>query len=353
MAGLLGHVVSLLTTQRENAATEALSYVLSSNTARGALASLLSGGHGSPVAVARIRTQASVGEESRPDVVVYADDDRPGGFIEAKLWAGLTDAQPVEYLRRLEEQGGQVLLFLVPKERIEPILMELSARARAKSVALSDWSHAGSLRVARTPTGKSLIVSSWASVLGALRLALAQANENDALADIDQLEALVDRFATEGFIPLSASELSDLEVPRRIVSLIDVVDRGVLAAVAAGHLKRDGLKETPGRYSAGRYVAFPQAICWMGVDMAAWRHLQVSPAWIFFYGTQCAVASIREALQPWARATGTGLHSFRSADIAIPLRVRIGADEDAVVADFVAQIRSVGAALATAGIPAR
>lgn len=357
MPRLLGHVVSLLTSQRENAATEALAFILGSRTARDALSTALAGAYGAPVAIDRVATQEAVGEESRPDLVAYDADGRGRCFIEAKLWAGLTDAQPTEYIRRLQEQDGQVLLFVVPKTRVEPILAELRGRALAKRVMLSEWEQKGTFRLARCGDRQAVLVTSWQALLGALRLACSQTRDEDALADLAQLEGLIEQFVTEGFVPLSPSELSDLEAPRRIVSLINVVERGTQAALAAGILSnRDAqsklLKETSGRYSGGRYVAFPQAVCWMGVDMETWLQLQVSPAWVFFYGTQCAVAAVRTALREWGRSSSTGLFSYKNADIAVPLLIRPGADEDAVVADLVRQIRAIADALACSGLPA-
>ncbi len=350
MSGLLGHVVSLLTSQRENAATEALAYILKTRIALETFSAFLGAALRAEVPLARVETQRAVGPESRPDLIAYDGDGKTVAFLEAKLWAGLTEAQPVEYLRRLEEQGGKAVLFLVPTPRVESILAELSARAKAKGRDLTSWESRSGFRVATAGNGKALVVTSWTALLGVLRLELAKAGEKEALEDLEQLEGLIELFEVDGFIPLTSSELSDLDAPRRMVSLIDVVERGVQSAIGEKVLRQDGLRETPGRYSGGRYVAFGNVVCWMGVDLEAWFRLQVSPAWIFFYKSQTDVTAVAKALQQLAQESPSRLLSFKSADIAIPLVISPGAEEDTVVAQLREQIRKVGRALADAGL---
>lgn len=54
---------------------------------------------------------------------------------------------------------------------------------------------------------------------------------------MDQLTGLVARFETDGFLPVTRVELDDLDVPRRIITLADlvngIVDRAVDIEVVA------------------------------------------------------------------------------------------------------------------------
>lgn len=347
MSGLLGHVVSLLTTQRENAATEALAYVLRSNAARAALAGYFEGVCGAPMFVSDVRTQVAVGQESRPDLVALDADGQVRAFVEAKFWAGLSDAQPVEYVRRLTSQRGALLLFLVPARRVESLTAELTRRAQVGRLELSTWTRKTSFSVARTDAGCALAVGSWSSLLAAIRVECARDGDTRALTDLSQLEGLVEEFERDGFIPLAPSELTDLEAPRRMMSLVDVVAKAVQAANSEGIVGFDGKREQSGKYSGGRYAGFGSTTVWIGVDMQVWTQLQLSPAWVFFYGESgMSIPDIRKALHRWAAKTPPELLSFGVARAAVPLHVPSGAEEATVVASLVAQLRDIGKALA-------
>lgn len=81
-----------------------------------------------------------MGEESRPDVALFAPDTRLVGFVEAKFWAVLTASQPVEYLRELEgATAPSVLVFLAPEKRLASLRAEVVERCRrAASGAASE-----------------------------------------------------------------------------------------------------------------------------------------------------------------------------------------------------------------------
>ena len=117
---VLAHIAASMP-QKENLATEALAFILNgSPVARGALQSQLAILLGTIAPIARVATQIAVGEESRPDVVLLAESGDPLGYIEAKFWAALTDAQPVQYVKRLADLGGGVLVILAPSAACRP-----------------------------------------------------------------------------------------------------------------------------------------------------------------------------------------------------------------------------------------
>lgn len=128
MSSVLSHIVQKrLSRENEDVATEALAYILaSSQTARGAMGSILQGVE-SEVPNLWFETQTS-DAGIRPDMWGL-DAGVPRAFIENKFWAGLTDAQPVEYLRRLGANGRpSVLLVVAPEARQQALARELHQR---------------------------------------------------------------------------------------------------------------------------------------------------------------------------------------------------------------------------------
>ncbi len=69
----------------------------------------------------------------------------------------------------------------------------------------------------------------WSKLLVALRDAVG--GDRAAASDVDQLSGMVERFETNGFLPLTRAQLDDLEMPRRIMSLAHLVNSIVDQAV--------------------------------------------------------------------------------------------------------------------------
>ena len=105
---------------REDAATEALCFILSrSDSAREALSEFL-GNNDKPLRVASFRTQLLVAG-AFPDMVCFDTDGRCLAFVESKFWAALTPNQPVTYWNALPGDRSTTLLFLAPAARIAQI----------------------------------------------------------------------------------------------------------------------------------------------------------------------------------------------------------------------------------------
>jgi len=136
MNTVFSHIVQRrLSHQSEDVATEALAFILnSSEPARRAFTDLLR----------RIkpdlpdlyfRTQRTAGD-ARPDMWGLDESNTPHVFIENKFWAGLTENQPVEYLRRLPATPEpSVLLFTVPAARQTTVWSELERRLDEAAIA--------------------------------------------------------------------------------------------------------------------------------------------------------------------------------------------------------------------------
>ena len=130
MQTVFSHIVQKRFSQvNEDVATDALAFILhSSESARNGMIRLLRGIIPNMPSL-RFRTQQSAQQTEgsiRPDMWGY-DEAEPRVFVENKFWAGLTDNQPVAYLRKLAEYTQPtVLLVVVPDAREQTMRRELA-----------------------------------------------------------------------------------------------------------------------------------------------------------------------------------------------------------------------------------
>jgi hypothetical protein len=333
---LLAHLAISLVEQKENLATEAVAFILNrSSDARGALHGQLTHLLGETRPFARVATQTVLGDESRPDVALLDEDGRTTGFVEAKFWAGLTDAQPVGYVTRLAADGGGVLIVLAPERRLPLLRVEIGERLRHASLLTSDGPHtmtAGSVRVG---------LLSWTRLLAALRHAAA--NDRAVLSDVEQLAGLVARFETDGFVPLTRADLDDLDVPRRTVALANLGNEIVDNADVEGLLSVKGFKQTHFMYGTGRYFSIRSLECWLGLDNEVWALRGRSPLWICFRGA--SADKVRKPLRSWFTTEPPRAYDFKET-VYVPVLIAVGAEKDRVVGDALRQVRELHAALA-------
>lgn len=120
----------------EDVATDALSFILqNSESARNGMMKLLRG-LVSDLPDLRFRTQQTEGS-IRPDMCGFHQTE-PRVFIENKFWAGLTDNQPVTYLRQLASYTQpSVLLMVVPEAREHVLWRELRRRLEDQAITMS------------------------------------------------------------------------------------------------------------------------------------------------------------------------------------------------------------------------
>jgi hypothetical protein len=329
-----------------------LAFVLHhSAAARQSLQQMLSATASQEIPVARVSPQFMAGDESRPDLATFGPDGALTAFLEAKFWAGLTDAQPVDYLRRLGQSGGKVLLFIVPEERMASVSFNLAERARAASIPLTSQPRGGEALSVTTPTGSRMIVVSWRTLLTTLRSGCERAEDRRGVADLDQLAGLVERFEADGFAPMSPAELTDLSMPRRVRALAALVQAVIAKGEARKLISRAGTRPTHDWTSAGRYMGLPHGYAWIGVDHDAWAQYQSTPLWLWFPATEWGRASdVRRALQSWEATNPRRLYVNEDESVSVPLFVRPGTEQDEVVEDLLRQLANVDGALEAAGV---
>jgi hypothetical protein len=112
----------------------------------------------------------------------------------------------------------------------------------------------------------ALAATTWNAVLDSLEAAARAAGETSSAADIAQSKSLCEVMDNEAFLPVSMEEPTNLEVPRRLIGLADLIPDLTEKAVSLGIANRTGLIPTHGWYSAGSYLQIGPTGAWVGID---------------------------------------------------------------------------------------
>lgn len=339
---LMAYLVPRLTGGVEDAATEALAYIL--NKSDGAMAALndllrLDGFDVEPVA--RVRTQVSYEDGCIPDMAGYDEDGRTRLLVESKFWAAFGDGQVSQYAQHLDQPGPAVLLIIGPEVRRQI----LWAEAKRQMAELGELGGIDSpegvyrARVNRTIPGNSelhLMMVSWA---GLLDLMAAKSGDSAVLEDIRQLRGLAQRQDEEGFLPLNGEELSS-GFARRVVWYNQLVDDVVDArGVRYNWLSTAGLVATSRRWGYGRYLRFSniEEAFWLGINHNVWARSEETPLWLGLPYDHWSKVNMH--------AIGRKLHErVVEADWFrwVPIRLKTGVEYDAVLDDVAAQLKRIG-----------
>lgn len=128
MKTVFSHIIQKRFSQvNEDVATDALAFVLhSSESTRNGMMKLLRG-IAPDMPGLRFRTQQTEGS-IRPDMWGY-DGNEPRVFVENKFWAGLTDSQPISYLRQLADYSQPAILLVVVPDAREQTMWRIEPQA--------------------------------------------------------------------------------------------------------------------------------------------------------------------------------------------------------------------------------
>lgn len=344
MSSVFSHIVQArLSRENENVATEALAYIVGhSEAARRGLAKLVRG-LVPELQDLRFRTQQTEGS-IRPDMWGYADAE-PRVYFENKFWAGLTDNQPVEYLKKLAAyKQPTALLVVAPTAREHTLWSELIRRLDNDGLAWTALDAVtGIAQSVSTGLGPVLALTSWSNVLSILEHEAV--DDPAARGDLTQLRALCVAADADAFAPLTAEELSDQRTPALMLQLSVVFQRAIDKAVAGGVLNLGGTRTQADAERIGRYAYFGderQAGAWLGLHFRLWRKHGVTPFWAVFAATEWGRASdVRSLLVPWASKKGVLAVNDDDGSFVVALNLVPGEEQGAVVAAIADQLQEM------------
>ena len=336
---LLAFLVPKLNRQVENAATDALGYILNkSERCREALNRLLQHGNFTVEPVVRVETQVIYEDGSRPDMAGYDRNNAVRLLVEAKFWATLLHGQASGYVRLFEQPGPAVLLFVAPRVRIPTLWAEITRQIRedGKDLGATDTDE-DSRRAMVVDTDKSLLLVSWTRLLDSMA---SVAGDSGVEADIRQLRGLAQRQDAEAFLPIQPEELSP-EAVRRLHGFLRV------AGTAINLAARNKLIDVGqwGQWFGGRGYTFTidGIPAWFGIDCDRWSAHGDTPFWL-------QIREGRAEVLPDEQRTGFGLiFPPNSRDTAFaPIRPKTGVEEAEVIDGLITQLKSIADAINTA-----
>ncbi len=284
----MAHLVPRLTSQVESAATDALGYILNrSPSSMQALNDLLQEGGFDIEPIAKVETQITYEDGSRPDMAGYDKNNVKRLLVEAKFWAALLEGQASGYVRQFDHPGPAVLLFICPEIRIPTLWVEVERQFESQSVSLASINSAqGTLRAKVTGTERHVMLVSWVRLLDRMD---AMVGDDGVKSDIRQLRGLAHVQDAQAFLPIHSEEMSP-GLGRRVAWYNQIVDDVVYSkGVPQGWMNTKGLKAVSLKYGYGRYFRFSDAegwTFWFGVNHDRWADKGDTPLWLRSYKGQ-------------------------------------------------------------------
>ena len=279
-SSLLATLAFKFATHPENLATEALLHILRRTAACEAFTKLANElAPGCISSRLNFRTQAAGADDAIPDLAALASDGEEVVLVENKFWAGLTSAQPVGYLARLEGRPRGLLLFVAPAKRVRTLWPELIKRCRDSGATITEAAASEERRTAAVDGDRVLALVSWRWLLGRLRLGAADSNDRIALGDIEQLNGLCEAMDTEAFLPLTSEELTGA-LARRVTQYCELVDDLAHDLIRAGHANKQGLRAAAGSGWYGQYLRIHGYECLLAFSATRWAEFGLTPIWL-------------------------------------------------------------------------
>lgn len=337
---LLAHLALKLAHQPENIAVEALGHILSTSPAAvRALEDVLQTGGAEVGKIASVKTQASGEGGTRPDLAGFDQHNKERVLIEAKFWAGLTDKQPVAYLKRLRQNQASALLFVAPAKRFESLWNELHRRVKEAKIELVLGHEETNLRSATVGGERRLMLISWATLLDRMVSRASTAGESHTEYDIQQLRGLAEQMDEDAFLPLRPEELGP-EFPRRLKSLWRLVDDVIECLEQRDLAEKKSQINNRGEYGRSLKLSRTGAEAWFGLDCNRWG-AQNTPLWLYLYSCEKPLSKIRDNLgQPSLQDPPEFIEGDNA--LVIPIYLPVGVEYDVVRNAVVERIGEIG-----------
>ncbi len=345
---LFGHLALRFASKPENLATEALCYVLERypSAANAFVGFLQHMGVKLHIPI-KFKTQPATPEGSIPDLVGTDPEGRRVFIVEAKFWAGLTEHQPVTYIKELPQDSPSVLLFIAPRLRFTTLWPELLERCKAASLPVKDETVAtGEARYRKIGDQHLLALASWRAILVILLEALEAEGNQAGAADVRQIQGLSERMDSQAFLPLCSEELSP-QIARRTMQYCQLIDEimNTMQNQGIGVWKRIGYDIS--RAALGRYVLIGNNGCYIHFNPDLWARIRSTPLWLLIQGENWEkpiTASTIEALGPLEHEDPPRLVRDGS-DVLVPLSIPLSVEHDTVVSSLANQICEVASLL--------
>lgn len=277
---VFGHLAMRFSTSPENLATEALCFILnqSDNAKRGFIKFLAMMDTEMPEVI-NFQTQGRGETGEIPDLVGIDGDGKEVFLGEAKFWAGLTDNQPVSYIKRLVKANGKILLFISPEKRFATLWPEILRKCvKAK---LDYQQHAeGKFFLTATLAGKPILaLTSWRAIINVLRSTAETESDQKTLSDLMQLQGLCDRMDDDAFLPLHSEEMAAIH-GKRVAHFIALANETVEKLAANKTISLSGLRATTRPDGWGRYFTFSNYGCMLMFNFKMWAKNYPTPIWL-------------------------------------------------------------------------
>ncbi len=331
----------------EDVATDALAFILKSNDAahKGMMKLLRRIDNNLPDL--QFTTQQSE-DNIRPDMWGNHENE-PHVFIENKFWTGLTDNQPVNYLKKLaEKQHPTILLVIGPEARVHTLWRELQKRLKYAEIFSTDRGNPdGIVYIVTTGTGPILALTTWQKVISVLK---DEVTDNSTLSDIHQLRALCEAADIEAFTPLSAHDLTDQRIPALIRHFDTIMQAIFDLGVSEGVLSIKGLMPKSDWNGFGRYARFSNENgvgMWLGVQFELWKKHGGTPLWLDFNNGELSFShKVRSLLKTWAAKEGI-FTSWDDDEFIMAIDIETGEEKDKVVRAIVDRLKEIADVLST------
>ena len=343
---LLAHLALKLGTHPENIAVEALGHILSSSKASlRAVEDLLKAGGAEIGTISHARTQASKEKRGRPDLSGCDENGEERVLIEAKFWAGLTEHQPVTYLKRLPPDKPAALLFVAPLARFETLWDALLGRVRKSNMCLGpDEKKDENLRVTQVEGKHCLMLTSWRSLLERMTVRASRDRDSCVEANIRQLLGLTERMDKDAFLPLRSAEFGP-EFPRRVLGLQRLTKDVVERVRGKDWVDRSGLRGNP---PWSWYMRLSGAGTWFGIALDLWAQAQYrdTPLWVILEtwgGDNTLTANfevVRRKILSLPQKNQLGVID-KGEKIYIPIDLPVGVEYDTVLDAVVKRLEDI------------
>ena len=339
---LLGAVAKRQANSLEDAATDALSFILSHRaSARSALSEFLKDDAGQPLPVATVKSQTAIEDGAIADLACRDEHGNLVAFIESIFWGTPTHHQPVTYWRALAADRPAALLFLAPHRRIESgsLWNELVDRLRKADVEMVDETRTDGLVTAVATDGRRLMLTSWDVLLG--RIAETARNDGDSQVcfEIAQLQGLA-AAAVKGEGTTSDESLR--------ASFADAVNR----LKRSGWANTDGLRVGIGASYYARFFRLAGAPAGLRIDYEDEKQRPDRSLWLWFWHEENARLSVEEAARLLDQAGESGLER-RGQEALLPIVLPANADDQATVNTLVAELERIARILDPDGFTSR